>query len=300
MRKTYLVTGGAGFIGSHVVDRVIASGNDCIVIDDLSTGLRENVNRAARFIQADVSEIPKQIFDTQDVKLSGIFHLAARARIQPSFKDPVGYDKANVHGTVNILELARHHACKVVFSSSSSVYGKQPETMLPYLEGLPPDPKNPYALQKLIGEMYCRLYTRAYDVPVAVLRYFNVYGERQIPNGAYATVISVFMDQFKRGVPFTIVDDGQQRRDFTYVGDVADANMLAMFSHEVGIFNIGRGKNYSVNEIADAIDKNHARERGIKREGEVRQTLAENFKARSILGWEPKIDVIEWIQRSMR
>lgn len=298
----YLVTGCAGFIGSHMVDRLLAEGHKVVGIDNLSTGREENIAHHKEdpnfeFYKMDICDLPWNgpagSFDSEDI--AGIFHFAARARIQPSMEDPLGYDMANVHGLVNILEVARRRNVKIVFSSSSSVYGDQDQ--LPLFEDDEPRPKNPYALQKLIGEKYCQLFRDVYGMNYVALRYFNVYGERQIPDGAYSTVIGIFLNQFKTGQPFTIVDDGEQRRDFTYVKDVVDANLRSMQSDVSGqIINIGRGSNVSVNEVANAISPDHPRQTGIKRRKEARETLANNSKAQDLLGWSPTVDVVDWIK----
>lgn len=290
----YIVTGGAGFIGSNLVHRLLDDGHSVIVIDDLSTGKIDRIacyldNPNFCFFEKDVSSIADHV---QFENIDGIFHLAARARIQPSIEDPVKYDFANIHGTVSMLDLARKLGCKIVFSSSSSVYGDQ-ESM-PLKESMQKNPLNPYAFQKSVGEDYCKLFESLYGLKYAALRYFNVYGEGQLVDGPYCTAIGIFLSQHKNGEPFTIVGDGLQRRDFTYVKDVVEANILAMEKGS-GIYNIGNGKNRSVKEIALAIDQG-AICKQIFRKAEVKETLADNTKAREELGWIPKGDAIEWIK----
>lgn len=305
----YLVTGGAGFIGSHIVDRLIKDGHEVFVIDDLSTGTLRNLDQHSgtnlfHFEKMDICNLDAKTYtpfcaDKTLAKFDGIFHLAAKARIQPSITDPVGYDLANVHGTVRVLQLAREHGCKVVFSSSSSVYGDQEK--LPVREKAELHPKNPYALTKMIGEQYARLFNESYGVSVVILRYFNVFGERQIPDGAYSTVVGIFLQQYHAGLEFTIVGDGEQRRDFTYVKDVADANVRAMENPTISkaIYNIGSGKNHSVNEVADAISATHPRKMGLERAQEARETLANNKLARRDLRWKPTNDIVSWLKKQV-
>lgn len=285
--KTYLVTGGAGFIGSHLVDRLIADGHTVRVLDNFSTGTLENfreqpMKERLDVRQGDVSRYEDVVDAARGV--DGIFHCAALARIQPSIKDPLSSHATNVTGTLNVLWAAKNLGIpKVVFSSSSSVYGR--DTQDAFKESDVPNPGSPYALQKYIGEQYCALFGKLYNLPTVCLRYFNVYGTRMIEDGGYAAVIGIFMRQYANGEKLTITDDGEQRRDFTYVDDVVDANVRAMESSATGVFNIGTGANVSVNEIAARIGGD--REYIAKRPGEYRWTLADNAKAKKELGWKP-------------
>lgn len=279
-----LVTGGAGFIGSHVVDRLVDLGHKVTVIDNLSNGRRENVRDGVSILKKDISN--PEAFDIIDQDY--IFHLAALARVQPSIKEPVKWHNANVNGTLNVLEFALKCKAKVILTSTSSVYGNT--ELLPTPEDYPLNPMSPYALQKLITEMYTKMYGDLYDVDYTILRYFNVYGERQVPGGAYSAVIGIFLDHKARGQKLPIRNTGEQRRDYTYVGDVADANILAI-GWDREVYNIGAGRNYSVNEIAEMV--------GGETEyvGEVKEpfeTLADNSKAKNA-GWNPRGDVKEWI-----
>ena len=255
-----LVTGGAGFIGSNLVDRLIKDGHEVYVLDNFSTGKKENVNEKAVIIQADIETVDFATMGSFDV----VFHLAALARIQPSIADPVLFHRTNVLGSLRLFKAAVDWNARVVFSSSSSIYGDA--DILPVGELEDSAPASPYALQKLICEQYLKLFADLYGLQAIALRYFNVYGERQITAGAYAAVVGIFMAQHAAGVPFTIVGDGEQRRDFTYVGDVVEGNVKAATvpARDTGrpnfeVVNIGTGNNTSMNELAAAISQEHPR-----------------------------------------
>lgn len=279
-----LVTGGAGFIGSHVVDALVKAGHDVVVVDQLSTGKRENLHPKAEFLHDDIEN--SKLW-TGLGKHNYVFHLAARARIQPSIKQPVEAHNTNVNGTLNVLEYCRKHKSKLIFSGSSSIFQGD---RLPTSENHPKNPRNPYSLQKYICEHYIELYHKLYGLDYAILRYFNVYGERQLLGGAYATVLGIFLKQKADGKALKITSDGEQRRDFTYVKDVARANLMAM--NWSGAFNIGYGKNYSINQIAGIVGgkKQYIGERL----GEVRETLSDNSKARK-MGWRPTKGIEQWL-----
>ena len=295
--KKVIVTGGAGFIGSNLVDELINLGVETIVIDNLSTGYIENINPKSTFYNLDISDsnnykILDSIFNGVDI----VFHLAAKARVQPSIKDPIEYNNTNVNGTLNILTLSvKNKIKKVIFSSSSSVYGDS--KVLPLVESLPNNPLSPYALQKQIGEDYCKLFGILYNLETVCLRYFNVYGERQPLNGSYRTVIGIFMNQKKENKNLTITNDGQQKRDFTYVGDVVNANILAAKSDKKmygEIFNIGRGKNFTINQIAYFFNQ---KVEFIDKVIEPFETLSNSNKANNELNWAPKMDVDVWLKK---
>ena len=288
-----IVTGGAGFIGSNLVDELIAQGHTVTVVDDLSSGVRKNINGAAEFRLCDISTnlaLLSEIFAGGDV----VFHLAASARVEPSIKSPISFNDINVGGTLNVLVAAKDTGIKrVVYSASSAAYGNPKK--FPTRETAPTNPLSPYGLQKLIGEQYCKLFSDVYNLDTCSLRYFNVYGERMPSEGAYCLVLGVFTRQKLKGEPLTIVNTGEQRRDFTYVGDVSAANIKAAeFSGKLKgeVFNIGNGKNYSVNEIATMMG-------GPTAPGEKRlepfETLADNTKAQFILGWNPMDRLESWI-----
>lgn len=285
----YIVTGGAGFIGSHITDALIARGDEVHIVDNFLTGKRERVNAKAVLHEVDIRDFPAlaPIFTGAD----GIFHTAAQARMQYSIQQPQLTNDINITGTLNVLLAARDAGVRrVVYSASSSAYG--PRHPMPLQEEMAPEPVIPYAIQKRVGEQYCVMASRFYGVETVSLRYFNVYGPRQTTasDGPYATVIGIFLEQRKNNQPMTIVPDGTQRRDFTHVTDVAAANLLAMSSAKVGageIVNVGTGTNYSVREVADMIGG--AWEFAPPRQGEVHETLADMTRAKALLGWFPKV-----------
>ena len=289
-----VVTGGAGFIGSNLVDKLIDSGVDVIVIDDLSTGNKDNINPKATFYKMSLLDIDENLFKEKNIDV--VFHLAALARVQPSIEDPISFNKINVDGTLKLL-FACHKANvkRVVYSASSACYGDA--TIFPTPETHSTNPLSPYGLQKYIGEQYCKMFSEVYGLDTVSLRYFNIYGERMTLEGAYCLVMGVFAKRLLDGKSLPITNDGEQRRDFTYVQDVVDANILAA-THNDSLngesFNIGNGNNYSVNEVADMLG-------GEKTYGEKRlepyETLADNFKAKTILGWYPKGDLSTWIKK---
>lgn len=283
-----LVTGGAGFIGSHLVDLLLEQGHTVTVLDNLSTGKPENLNQKSNFLCGDIRE--QSVWDHLG-DFDFVYHLAALARIQPSIQDPVGSNDVNLVGTLRALEYCRRVKAKIIFSGSSSVYRGE---LLPTIETDDKDPQSPYAMQKLMSEQYIRLYQRMFQVPYVVLRYFNVYGERQIIEGAYAAVVGIFLNQKANGQKMTVTGDGEQRRDFTYVKDVAQANLMAMKWQ--GTFNIGTGINYSMNELADMVGGEI--EYIAERLGEARETLADNQKALA-KGWKPTKNIGDWVNENI-
>jgi len=288
MKKKIVVTGGAGFIGSHLTDTLIADGYDVHIIDNLSTGKKEHINPKAVFHQVDIRnfETIAPLFKNA----AYVFHTAANARIQPSIIDPRSTNESNIVGTLNVLVAARDAKVKkFIYSASSSAYGTQ--KIMPLDENMVPNPQSPYALQKLVGEMYCKNFTALYGLPTVSLRYFNVYGPRQATEGAYTTVVGIFLRERIAGKPMPVVKDGRvKRRDFTYVSDIVAGNILAMKSAKVGkgeVINLGTHTNHSVVEVAKCVGGPYVFIP--QRLGEAKETLANNSKARRLLGWKPRV-----------
>jgi nucleoside-diphosphate-sugar epimerase len=290
------VVGGAGFIGSNLVDALVDRGDDVLVVDNLSTGYRDNLNPHAPLVDADISADPERLTSALHGR-EVVFLTAALARVPRSIEDPVGTHNVNVTGALQVFKAAVDAGVRrVVYSSSSSVYGDQPT--LPLTEDMPPNPLNPYACQKLMGEIYARNFARTYGLETVCLRYFNVYGPRQVTEGAYRLVIGIFMDQQRRGEPLTVHGDGLQTRDFTWVGDVVRANILAGGSDRVGKgepINVGAGAEVSILRIAELIGGPivHTPPRGF----DERFKRAGIDRARELLGWEPMVQIEEGMRR---
>jgi UDP-glucose 4-epimerase len=288
-----LVTGGAGFIGSHVVDALIARGDEVVCVDDKSAPQNQIFywNDAATNINADIRNLHESVYHGVDV----VFHLAARSRIQPTVNNPSECFSVNVLGTQQVLEHSRLAGVKrVVYSASSSYYGHASKP--PFLEYAPKGCATPYSLSKWQGEEICDLYTKLYGLSTVSLRYFNVYGPREPLKGEYAPVMGLFKRQKEAGQPMTIVGNGNQRRDFTHISDAVEANLLAAEKlHVTGPVNIGTGRNYSINELAVMIggDRLYVAERV----GETRETLANNMRAREELGWTPKVNLEDYLRQ---
>ena len=286
--RTVLVTGGAGFIGSNLVDELLARDHRVRVIDNFANGSRLNLSPRAELVEADIRdgvEI-RPAFDGIDC----VFHVAALPRIPLSIAHPVETHMTNVVGTLNVLIAARDAKVRrFVYSGSSSVYGQQ--ATMPLVETMTPNPLNPYALQKYVGEQYTRMFHRLFAIQTLTLRYFNVYGPRMASEGAYVTVISAFLAARKRGEPLTIHGDGEQTRDFTHVSDIVSANVLAMDAAVADgrAINVGAGHNISVNRIAELIGG--PRVYGESRAGDMRNTRADTREALQILGWRPRVSI---------
>ncbi|MAH45243.1 hypothetical protein CMI37_05405 [Candidatus Pacearchaeota archaeon] len=297
-----LVTGGAGFIGSHIVDELIDRGKNVTVIDNESSAANDQYyyNDNATYFKYDIADYNKigYLFrNYPPINIDTIFHLAARSRIPYSIEQPIETCQINYMGTLNILEMARHYGVKrVIFSSTSSAYGLKNEA--PQREDMEVDCLNPYSASKVAGENLCKMYYSLYGLETVIFRYFNVYGERHPLKGSYAPVVGIFDRQSSNGEAMTIVGDGLQTRDFTYVKDVVQANMLAAEStneNVVGeILNVGTGKNYSVLDIANMIGGEYIFTE--PRKGEARETLADVNKIKKLLGYKPKTDLKDWIE----
>jgi nucleoside-diphosphate-sugar epimerase len=283
-KQTFLVTGGAGFIGSHMTEFLLSMGYRVRVLDNLSQGRREWVPEAAEFLEGDIA-VPG-VCQRAVEGVDGIFHMAAMSKVAPSIERIEFCTEQNVLGTQNLLVACRQAKIKkLVYSGSSTYYGLQPP---PHREDLLPHCLNPYALSKYVGEQYCGLFTRLYGLPTISLRYFNVYGPRQPREGAYALVLGIFLDQFKKGQPLTIHGDGSQRRDFVHVRDVVAANIAAYNSDvQDTVLNVGTGTNYSIQELADMISNHQVY--GPRRQGDAEITLADISRIKRLMGWTPQV-----------
>lgn len=293
----FLVTGGAGFIGSHITEYLVSNGYHVTVLDNLNTGKKENLSSVIdkiEFVSGDIRdyELLKKLFKNKD----GVFHEAALASVQESFAKSEEYHDVNVKGTENILKLAKEFGIKVVYASSSSVYGNP--VKIPIQEGDPKNPINPYAQTKLDDEKLAIQYASK-GVRVIGLRYFNVFGQRQ--SKEYAGVIKKFIDKIRRNEPPTINGDGSQSRDFVFVGDVVKANILAMQSDvKSGFFNVGTGSTISIMELANiminAAGLNLKPVHMPPLPGDVHLTKSDISLAKNLLGWEPKTDIKDWLR----
>lgn len=300
---TYLVTGGAGFIGSHIVDRLVGNGEDVRVLDNFATGKIENVEHNLDNIEL----IRGSITNLQTVReamdgVDYVLHQAAIPSVPRSVADPITSNEANIAGTLNVLVAARDAGVKrVVYASSSSVYGDTPT--LPKLESMPNDPLSPYALTKLAGEYYCRMFTNLYGLETVSLRYFNVFGPRQDPTSEYAAVIPKFLTLMVEGKRPTIFGDGMQSRDFTYVGNNVTANLLACHRPDIGgeVLNIACGESFTlldlVGELNSILGKSIEPILSPPRPGDVKHSLADIERAQRLLGFAPEIGFREGIEK---
>ena len=269
-----LVTGGCGFIGTNLIKRLLEDGHDVVSIDNYYTGFKSNEHDGAQYIHGDIRE--DGILDGID-NIDLIYHLAALARIQPSFEEPTPTIDTNTKGTQRVLEYARQNNTPVVYAGSSSVHGNVHA--------------NPYSFSKWQGEELVKLYHQIYELPTIVCRFYNVYGPKQLVDGPYCTVVGVFMKQYELNEDITITWDGEQRRDFTHVYDIVNGLIL---SGE----KLGSGENYSINELADAFGE-HPKVKIPKRPGEMRETLCVDTLANELLGWEPKENLIKWVKETI-
>jgi len=301
VRETFgldLVTGGAGFIGSHLVDRLINDGRRVRVLDNFIVGRRANLaqhegDARLEIFEGDVADIKTASRATEGVER--VFHLAARADIVPSIRDPEAYFKANVDGTFAIMEAVRRKPItRFVYAASSSCYGVP--SLYPTPEDTPADPRYPYALTKYLGEQTVLHWGKVYGLPAVSVRFFNVYGPRARTSGSYGAVFGVFLAQLLAGQPLTIVGDGEQTRDFTFVSDAVDALIAVADSDRVGeVYNVGSGRPVSVNEIVRLLGSPPTIQIP-KRPGEPDRTWADISKIGTHLGWLPKISITEGVQ----
>ena len=300
----YLVTGGAGFIGSHITEELIRRGEDVVILDNMYSGRQVNLEANPKAVFVEGSIMDTEVLDSicTEYNIEGIFHLAAVASVQKSIENPALVHEVNVTGTLNVLEAARKHGVsKVVLSASAAAYGDNP--VFPKREDMLPEPLSPYAVSKIASEMYCKTYAELYNMQTISLRYFNVFGPRQDPNGEYAAVIPKFTEKICAGESPTVFGDGKQTRDFVYVKDVARANILAMDSDISGLFNIGTGIQTSLNNLAkmimDAAEISVDMKYEPAREGDVRHSVADISKAKSELGYKPEWELTDGIKETV-
>ena len=286
-----LVTGGVGFVGSNLIEKLHKQGHEVISVDNYSTGKKENEHSFCEYHNVDLQEHPLEYVKMEKPDI--IYHLAAKARILPSIQNPLHTMKNNVDSMIHVLDYARSKNVPVVYAGSSSVVGDIYS--------------NPYTLSKFYGEELCKMYSEVYDTPISICRFYNVYGKYQLTEGAYCTLIGIFERLYNNNQPLTITGDGEQRRDFTHVDDIVDGLVrcgkgLNSSGDRLVImgktFELGRGKNYSVNEIADTFG-DYPREYIDGRPGEMRNTLNTDTMAKDMLGWNPKGDIIDYIKNNI-
>jgi UDP-glucose 4-epimerase len=279
-----LVTGGAGFVGTNLVKRLLKDGHDVVSIDNYSTGKKENHQEGCNYWNFDLSDRRNAVLERDEYDV--IFHLAALPRIVPSFKDPVATFTSGPVATINVLDRAKKNKIPVIYAGSSSCSGDV------YA--------NPYTFSKWQNEELCNLYSKLFDVPTTICRFYNVYGEYQTNEGAYCNVLGIFERKYRMDKPLTITGDGEQRRDFTYVGDIVDGLIRASQYKSDSLseeFELGNGKNYSINELAEAFG-NYSKVYIDARPGEMRVTLNTDTKAEDLLGWKPKGDIIKFVKEN--
>ena len=300
----FLVTGGAGFIGSHLAEELVRRGHRVRVADALTTGKRSNLDHLpdVEFLEGDLADLPFARRAVEDVEF--VLHQAAMPSVPRSVADPVTSNRSNVDGTLNILVAARDAGVRrLTFAASSAAYGNT--LTLPKHEQMHPDPLSPYALQKVVGELYLRMFTRLYGLETVSLRYFNVFGPRQDPSSAYSGVISVFATALLDGRAPTIYGDGEQTRDFTYVADVVDGVLRACEAPEASgeIINIAAGGRISLNllfeTMKELVGAHVTPIYAASREGDVRDSQADITKARTLLGFEPKVSLEEGLRKTV-
>jgi UDP-glucose 4-epimerase len=292
----FLVTGGAGFIGSNMVDFLINHGHNVVIVDNITTGKIENLNPKAKFYNLDLYQ---QKIDSILIDIDYVIHMAAVPNVQQSIDQPLFTSEHNLVATIKLLNSIRKfpNIKKIVFSSTSAIYGNPTE--FPVKESFEPNPLSPYALQKLCSEQYIKMFTELYGLKAVCLRYFNVFGERMTSEGAYKSVISIFMEQYRQSKPLTITNDGNQRRDFINVKDVVIANYLSCLNDtgNFDIFNVGFGENMSVNDIANYFNSEITY---IGKRIEPNETLSDCSKLKNKLGWSPSISVGDWLTNKLK
>jgi UDP-glucose 4-epimerase len=311
-KNAVVITGGAGFIGSHLAEELLKRWCQVTIVDDLSTGKPENIKHliepsshregsrnSAEFVHGSITDFAllKNVFQGID----NVFHQAAIPSVPRSVKDPQATHEVNITGTLNVLLAAKDNGVKkVIYASSSSIYGDTPT--LPKKEDMSPNPQSPYAVTKLAGEYYCQVFNQVYGLPTVCLRYFNVYGPRQDPNSQYAAVIPKFIREVLDKRPPIIFGDGEQTRDFTFVKDVVEANILAAESHATGVYNIGGGERISINRLAELVIKLMGKSiepiHGEPRPGDIKHSLADISKA-SQFGYNPKYNLEQGLRETI-
>jgi UDP-glucose 4-epimerase len=301
-----LVTGGAGFIGSNLVDALVERGDQVAILDDVSTGRRENLNGAlaggAELIELDIRDAEAVAAAVERTGPEVIFHLAAQIDVRKSVADPANDSRVNVEGTINVLDAAHAHGVRRVINTSTggAIYGEG--QIIPAPEDHPVAPEAPYGLSKFCAENYCALFTRLHGLSTVSLRYGNVYGPRQDPLGE-AGVIAIFCGKLLDGGRPTIFGDGKQTRDYVFVGDVVDANLRAAASDATGAFNIGRGVQTSVLDIVDTLaslsENGFEADHAPARPGEVQHIALDPSRSKAELGWEAQVDLEQGLERTL-
>lgn len=298
----FLVTGGAGFIGSHLTHTLLAQGHSVRVADNLVTGRRENVPAAAEFLQVDLADIDAARRAAKNCDI--VLHQAALPSVPRSVQDPLTSNRANIDATLNVLVAARDAGCRrVVYAASSSAYGDTPT--LPKHEGMLTNPRSPYALQKLVGEQYCQIFTRLYGLETVAIRYFNVFGPRQHPSSPYSGVISLFIKAARANLPPTINGDGTQTRDFTYIDNVVDGVLRAATASAASgeVINVATGGRVSLLDVWASLKQLTGATAepvfGTARDGDVKDSQADISKAKRLLGYEPQIFFEEGLRRTL-
>jgi nucleoside-diphosphate-sugar epimerase len=303
-RMRYLITGGAGFIGSNTVDELVRRGHSVVVLDDMSAGKEENlaeIRGKITFIKGSITDL--EIVQKAMLQADYAIHLAARTSVPRSVKDPIETNRINVDGTLNVLVAARDNKVKrVVFAASSSAYGDTPT--LPKSENMQPVPISPYGVTKYVGEVYAQAFGRCYGLETVCLRYFNIFGPRQDPDSPYSGVLSRFATAFLDGTPPVVFGDGEQTRDFTYVENAVAANILACEAPSAAgkSLNVGTGQRISLNQVLQMLQKIAGKTVEVKyeapREGDIRDSLADIQMAKEFLGYEPSVLFEEGLQRT--